>query len=210
MRAKFLAAVVLALLCGMIQAQEKDCSIVASMARMARAKSIGVLLKREPKANDNYDLRAVFAARKFELEPNNKEAAASLFTVIPRNDNEQNIWMNMPSSQCDEEPVSDMISLGKLADRFARDLARAAILNPNKMQDYVSYSGVAAGNPHSDYAVQMEKVCRLRHSDFARAVDQLGAGSRESDYLWTPGTVWFREHILNPQTCHALVFPEAD
>jgi hypothetical protein len=210
MRIIAIVSVTLALLNPLIKAQEKNCTIVAAMARMARASTAGELLAQKPQAKDSYGARAVFAVRQFELMPENKDAGALLLSVIPRNDDQQNIWMYMPAHQCDGELEQDQISLSIVEERLARDLARAAILVPEKMQDYVWYAAEAVQDPHSDYAIQMQKVCRARHAAFAKAVEQLGEGSPETGDFATASADWFRKHILNPESCRALTFPEAD
>lgn len=209
MRVRLLAILALFISSGFIRAQEKDCAVVAAMAKMARAASITELLREKPRPNDSYGVRAVFASRQFELIPGSKAAATLLLALIPRNENEQNAWMTMGDSRCDEEPVQDIMTLGILRDRFARDLAQAAILVPDKMQDYVWYAAEASSDPHSDYLIQMEKVCRKRHAAFTSAVQQLD-GNGASDHFTAVNAEWFRAHIFNPDTCHALIFPEAD
>jgi len=210
MQAKQLFPIAFILFGGLVHSQEKDGSVVAAMGRMARAKSVAELVEAKPKTDGDYAVQAVFAVRRFEIMPSSKHAAMLLLNAIPRNEDEQNTWMNMGSSQCDQEPVQDITSLAALADRFARDLARAAILVPERMRDYVWYAAEASSDPHSDYAVQMQKVCRKRHSAFTTAVHQLDKGSGISDYFTTASPDWFRAHILNTETCRALTFPEAD
>jgi len=63
-----------------------------------------------------------------------------------------------------------------------------------------SYAYEANQYPDSDYAVQMQSVCRAKHAEFPKAVNKLDAKVRK----------WFVGKILNPDGCHGLAPPEAD
>ncbi len=106
----------------------------------------------------------------------------------------------MGDSQCSAESLADMKSLGGLGERLPRDLARAVLLVPDKLPSYVSYAPISVQDPHSDYAVQMQAVCRAEHPEFVRAVEGLPTDKRD----------WFVKHVLNPDGCHALALPEAE
>jgi hypothetical protein len=66
------------------------------------------------------------------------------------------------------------------------------------MLAYVSYANTSSGYPDSDYAVQMQGVCRAKHREFVKAVDQLPPADKK----------WFLSSTFNPDGCHALYFPE--
>jgi len=59
---------------------------------------------------------------------------------------------------------------------------------------------VAIDDPHSDYAIQMEKVCRRAPSAFGKAVEGLPDVRRR----------FFVEHVMNPKNCRPLAVPEAE
>jgi len=63
---------------------------------------------------------------------------------------------------------------------------------------YVSYSLVAVGDPHSDYAVQMRRVCQHKHAGFIEAVKQLPPATEQ----------FFASHVINPDGCKVLALPE--
>jgi len=46
----------------------------------------------------------------------------------------------------------------------------------------------------------MQTVCRVKHAEFLKAVDELSSEKRN----------WFEGHILNPEGCHVLALPEAE
>jgi hypothetical protein len=65
---------------------------------------------------------------------------------------------------------------------------------------YVAYASISVHDPHSDYAVQMQAVCRAKHSEFVKAVERLQKDQRD----------WFVKHVFNPEGCHALALREAE
>jgi len=181
-------------------AQEPSCGEIAAMVRMARAKSSEALIAEKQKAGDSYRAQVVFAARSSELRPTDKGAAVLLLNLIPQDDGQQTTWMTLGDSLCDSESVADMKSLGRVGDRLPRDLAKAVLLVPDRLPGYVAYAPTSVQNPHSDYAVQMQTVCRARHPEFVKAVGGLPTDKRD----------WFVKHVLNPEGCHALALPEAE
>jgi hypothetical protein len=167
---------------------------------MARAKSSEAVIAEKQKAGDNYRAQVVFAVRSLELRPTDKDAAVLLLNLIPQNDAQHTVLMTLGDSLCDEESVAEMKSLGGLGDRLPHDLARAVLLVPDKLPSYVSYAPISVQDPHSDYAVQMQTVCRAKHSEFLKAVEGLPTDQKNL----------FVKHVLNPDGCHGLALPEAE
>ena len=185
-------------LCGELPAQEPKCDEIVAMAGMARAGSSADLTNWKRKAGDSYRAQVVFASRNFELHPADQSAASAILELIPSNQESDSVWHELGESFCQAESVKDMTALGRLGDRLPRDLARAVLLVPGKMQDYVSYAQTSIGDPHSDYTVQMQKVCKARHKQFVDAVNNLSAKDKN----------WFVSKIFNLDGCHPLLFPE--
>ncbi len=131
-------------------------------------------------------------------------------TLVPQKDEQQLDWMTLGDSLCDSESMPEMMTLSRLRDRLAQGLSNAVLSVPEKMQSYVAYAAAAVQDPHSDYAIQMRRVCRAHHAAFVRAVDRLGDGSPDGGFLATANSAWFRAHILNPEGCRVLALPEAD
>lgn len=181
-------------------AQELGCDQIASMARMARSRSSLALTQEKQKAGDSYRAQVVFASRLLELNPKDKRAAVLLLDLIPKGDAQQTIWMTFGDSLCSSESVTDMESLGRQGENLARNLARAVLLVPEKMPSYVSYALTSTLDPHSDYAVQMQTVCRVKHAEFIKAIEELPSDKKGS----------FVKHVLNPERCKPLALPEAD
>ena len=110
------------------------------------------------------------------------------------------ILMTLGESLCDDEAVAEMFSLSRIRDHLAHDFAKAVLLVPDMLPKYVAYASTSVQDPHSDYAVQMQKVCRGKHAEFVKAVERLPTDQRD----------WFVNHVLNPEGCHALALPEAE
>jgi len=206
---RLLSLALFLLFCGSLRAQDENCSVVVGLGRMARAKSVAALAAEERKAGDGYRAQVVFHARLLELDPKSRRAANSLLGLIPKDEKQELVLMTLGDSLCDGESLRDMNSLDRLGQRIPSGLARAVLLVPEKMQAYVSYARHALQDPHNDYAVQMERVCRARHDSFLRAVNQLADGIGEGDFPTTSAEA-FRTRILDPKSCHALALPEAD
>jgi hypothetical protein len=170
------------------------------MARMAHGQSSAAVAAEKQKAGDSYRAQVVFAARSFELRPMDKGAAVRLLNLLPQDDTQHTTLMTLGDSLCDKESVAEMKSLSRIGERLGRDFAKAVLLVPDKLPGYVAYAPTSVQDPHSDYAVQMEAVCRASHPGFVKAVEGLPSDKRD----------WFVKHVLNPDGCHALALPEAE
>lgn len=184
---------------GMLAAQRSNCREIAAIARMARAKSSAMVTVEKQKAGDSYRAQVVFAARSFELRRGDRRAAVLLLNLIPQDDRQHTTLMTLGDALCSGESAADMKSLGGLGERLPRNLAKAVLLAPDKLPGYVSYAPTSVQDPHSDYAVQMQTVCRTKHPEFMQAVEGLPTDKRD----------WFVKHVFNPEGCHALALPEA-
>jgi len=180
--------------------QEATCHEIESLAKIARTRSTDALSREKRSAGDNYRAQVVFAARLFELRPRDKSAAILLLKLIPQDDAQQTILMTLGDSLCDSEVISDMKSLGRLRDALPRQFAGAVLLVPSSMPAYIAYSLTATLDPHSDYAIHMQRVCRQAHAEFMSAVSLLPSEKRES----------FTRHILDPKGCRAIALPESE
>jgi hypothetical protein len=169
------------------------------MAKMARASSATVLTEERNHAGNSYRAQVVFAFRLFELRPTNRDAAEALLKMIPQGDEQQAVLMTLGDSLCDSEDVADMRALGRVRDALPRDLSRAVLLASQRMPAYVAYSLIATLDPHSDFAIQMQKPCARAHSEFMKAVAVLPPERRE----------WLIGHVFDPDRCRSLANPEA-
>jgi hypothetical protein len=188
-----------------LSAQEPNCDEIRAMAEMVKARSTSTLTEWSRKAGDSYRAKVVFAFRLFELHPTDHHAALAILDLIPQNDEQDYVWHTFGAYiECDAgaknvtETDKDIPILAGLGGRLLRDLARAIILEPDKMFAYISYAHISLADPNSYYAVEMQRVCRDRHREFIKAVERLTPTEKEL----------FVKHILNPNGCHVLAFPE--
>jgi hypothetical protein len=91
-----------------------------------------------------------------------------------------------------------MKALNQVGERIPHDLTKAVLLAPEKIPEYVAYSISSVQDPHSDYALQMQKVCRARHSEFVDAVAKLPPEKKDR----------FLKYIFDLDGCNGLALPE--
>ncbi len=180
-------------------AMEIECGDVIAMAKVAAARTEKVLESEAKRLGDSYLAHSVFAARHFELH-NDRRSATVLMGLLPANEEQQIAWGSLGESMCDRETTAEMKVLGGLGDRLARNIARAVILVPEKMISYVNFSLMTTSDPHSNYAIEMRRVCLHRQQELAAAVDTLEMDKKQ----------WFRTHVMDLSTCQALSLPEAE
>lgn len=188
--------------CAVSFTQEPGCIETSAMGKMAGATSIAALKVRKQMAGNSYRAQVVYAARVLEIIPNDKSAAELLLNLIPKDVDgpQQEVWLELDElNQCLSGglPDSDLKQIFRLQCHLPRLLARAVLLVPDHMVDYVTYAEFAL-TPESDYAVQMQKVCKKEHRRFMAALDKLPAKD----------IAWFRKEVINPESCKALYFPE--
>jgi len=181
-------------------AQEQYCNQEITLKKIAQTTSVAKLTELEQKAAQNYQLRVAFAARRLELNPKSPATASSLLALIPKNVPQHVAWITFGDSMCEDESFHDMNLLDRFGSRLEHDLATAVLLVPGKMSDYVGFAFEALTNPHSDYAVEMGRVCKSKHAELVQAINALPLGDRTRIF----------HHILNTDTCEALRLPEAD
>jgi hypothetical protein len=186
--------------CRMLPAEKPDCGEIDAIAKMARAISTAELAAHKLKAGDSYRAQLVYAVKLSELVPQRQDAAVLLLNLIPKDDEQQRILMTLGEHHCETESYHEMKFLEQLEERIPRDLTRAVLLVPARIPEYVAYSLSSVEDPHSDYAVQMQKVCRAKHPEFVEAVTKLPREKRDR----------FLKYVFDLDGCNALTLPEAD
>jgi hypothetical protein len=172
----------------------------AAISNMAASKSTPSLAKWQKKAGDSYSAHLVYSFRAFELNPRDQQFASRLLSLVPPSKEEEPLWHTLDGFLCEEERIEEIKILAKLQARIPNDLARAVVLVPKKVLDYVSYAYTSIQDPHSDYAVQMRSVYRTQHKAFVGAVNSLASDDRQ----------WFVKKIFDPDECRAITLPEAE
>ncbi|MFY9854249.1 MAG: hypothetical protein WAK26_10285 [Terracidiphilus sp.] len=186
--------------CNDLFAQKSSCGEIDAMARMAHAISSGELAANRSKAGESYRARVIFAEMEFEFYPQKHDVALLLLNLIPKDDDERHAVMTLGDHLCDFETPHEMKSLNQIGNHLPRDLAKAVLVAPEKLPEYVAYSIASVKDPHSDYALQMQKVCRARHTEFVEAIAKMPAEEMEE----------FLKYVFNPDGCDALALPEGE
>jgi hypothetical protein len=186
--------------CKILPAEKPNCGEIDALAKMARAISTAELAAHKLKAGESYRAQLVYAAKLLELAPQRQDAAVLLLNLIPKDDQQQQLLMTLGEHHCETESYHEMKILAQLAERLPRDLTRAVLMVSGKIPEYVTYSITSVEDPHSDYAVQMEKVCKARHAEFFDAVTKLPREKRDR----------FLKYVFDLDGCNALTLPEAD
>ena len=186
--------------CKVLSAQKPNCGEINAIAKMARAVSTAELAAHKLNAGESYRAQLVYAAKLLELAPQRQDAAVLLLNLIPKNEEQQHLLMTLGEHHCETEPYHDMKLLEQLEERLPRDLTRAVMMVPANIPEYVSYSVTSVQDPHSDYAVQMQKVCKAKHAEFFDAVTKLPREKRDK----------FLKYVFDLDGCNALTLPEAD
>ena len=161
--------------CKVLSAQKPNCGEIDAIARMARAISTAELAANREKAGESYRAQLVYAAKLLEL------------------------LITLGEHHCETESYHEMKMLAQLEERLPRDLTRAVLMVPAKIPEYVAYSITSVEDPHSDYAIQMQKVCRAKHDEFFDAVAKLPREKRDR----------FLKYVFDLDGCNALTLPEA-
>lgn len=180
--------------------QKANCSDVHLLARMARAHSVELLSQLGASSGNDYPARLVFAFRMFEIQSTGSDSAMRVIELIPRNQDQDRMWHSLNGILCDHESIADIKSLGSLQARLPHDLAKAIDANSDKMYGFVSCAYDSIQDPQSDYALQMQTVCRHHHGSFVKAVNQMAEKDR----------AWFVTKVFDPAACRAIALPEAD
>lgn len=182
-----------------VLAADMDCGELAAIAKVAGAKNESELIAQARQIGSSYFAQSVFAARSFEIR-NDRNSAAILLDLLPKNDEQRVIWGSLGQAVCDRETVSEAKLLGRLRDRLAKNVAQAVILAPEKMLPYVVFSLGTTSDPHSEYALEMKRVCLRKKGVLTEAVEMLAEHEKR----------WFHGHVMALKNCQALDLPESD
>ena len=185
--------------CKVWSAQKPNCGEIEAIAKMARAISTAELAAHKLNAGESYRAQVVYAAKLIELAPQRQDAAVLLLNLIPKDEEQQHVVMTLGEHHCETESYHEMKTLAQLEERLPRDLTRAVMMAPAKIPEYVAYSIISVQDPHSDYALQMQKVCKAKHAEFFDAVTKLPREQRDR----------FLKYVFDLDGCNALTLPEA-
>lgn len=185
--------------CKLWSAPKPNCGEIDAIAKMARAVSTAELTAHKLNAGESYRAQLVYAAKLIELAPQRQDAAVLLLNLIPKDEEQQHLLMTLGEHHCETESYHEMKMLAQLQERLPRDFTRAVMMVPAKIPEYVAYSIISVDDPHSDYAVQMQKVCKINHAELFDAVAKLPREKRDR----------FLKYVFDLDGCNALTLPEA-
>jgi hypothetical protein len=181
-------------------AQDQGCREVTVLKQIVHANSMGKLAHIENENRLDYRANVALAARRFELVPKSRSAASALLDLIPANVDEHVVWITFGDSMCETETIPEMEMFDRFGSRLEHKLTAAVLLLPEKMPEYIGFASEALTNPHSDYAEEMQKVCKSDHLRLLQAINAMPTEDRD----------WFAHHILDPSSCKALKLAEAE
>jgi hypothetical protein len=182
-----------------VQAQEAiPCSQVGALVKMAQSRTLVALNRARLEASLDYRAQLVFASMQFKIAPN-RQSAMALLKVIPR-DEESMIPWSLEDSLCEEEAVAEMKTLAGIANVLSRQFARAVILVPEFMPQYLHYVMNSVGIAESDGSVQMRRVCLLRKARLRKEMDALSKKEKR----------WFEKRVMDMERCKPLSLGEVE
>ncbi len=185
--------------------QNSACEEIRVMGRMASATSLASLNAEKKKTPETYRVQLVYTARMLQIEPHNLNAARMMLDLIPSHDenNPDNpeaknaIWWDLlDMANCKSGAIykSDLMPTFRIQERLFHELAKAVLLVPDRMFDYVSFASDATNDISNDYEVQMRTVCLARHNQFVAAVDKLQPDDKQR----------FVTSLLDPKDCRVI------
>jgi hypothetical protein len=172
------------------------CDHLDLIAKALRQRTTPDIATSEKAMQDDYFAKLMLAARTFELRSSSREAAMTFASLVPANDVEEGWWRGLGES-CDKS-LKDEMTVEAMVERLPRLLARAILLVPEKLREYIAYSEKSVLDPHSDYAMQMKLVCRANQKRFQKSFVELPPDKQ----------AWLRIHVFDPVECRPLALPE--
>lgn len=171
------------------------------LVAMAECKTLSCLTEqraRRPKDDTIADI--VFFSRQTVIHPS-KDSAAGLLQSTPVDEDTQMTFTNFTSWQDGmTESTHDMDVLGKVYFDWPKLVAKAALMRPEMMSNYVQFLRLAANDIHSDFTGNAEHVCRTQRAAFNKAFRALPEKDQE----------FIRRVVFQPDTCTAVFRSEAD
>jgi len=181
--------------------RDPGCLQIVLRNKMAAARTSAALASLHEKANPSYRTELTFAAHGLELEPASKAAADRLLGLLPNEgDPNEAAWLDLVDlEECPSGGLwnNEMDTLFRLEYHLPRLLARAVLLSPEKMAQYIGHTQLFI-TPESDFTIHMQTVCRRQRRAFQDAVNGLSPGDKH----------WFETIIFDPKSCRAIDLPE--
>lgn len=170
------------------------CEHFDQVVKAARSTSVSTVVTTMNELRDDDYAFVLLSGRRFELDTS-KATAEALLQVLPTNKTQYWRWAEHESCAA---PVKDLLTVGNLFERLPRLFARAVGLSPQRLQQYIAFSAIVYEDPHNDYIIHMQVVCRRNPEAFRRVLNSLPVDQ---------GTL-ISTRVFNPQNCRAIAIPE--
>jgi hypothetical protein len=177
----------------------EDCKPVEMLSAYVRSGSAQIPDLVAKDDSSRYLIQLVRAAHSFETAPKSKNRALELLDKLPQSEEQFVVWISLGDLLCDGEAIADMMTLGHLGDRLPRLVMRAVTQIPLRLPKVLRFALVARRDPHSDYAVQLQRLCKLRKRAFLEARESLTNTERRD----------FDSGVFDVRSCRAKALPEA-
>lgn len=180
-----------------------DCIGANDVLNILHVRSLGELNGITINEKNSSSVKFTITFKLFELNKT-KENAQKIFDLIPDkySDNtkeldfahyQNNIYAGViKNSFCSKLDLAERNYIANfLSESIYTDFLDAIFLSPESMKKYVAYSLTEDGEPQSDYALNMAKVCKKKNKEFVEAVNFLRPENKKH----------FVENIFNPYKC---------
>ncbi len=147
-------------------------SLYRTRLALARSQTLTGLRKihDESSVRDNLT-ELVFFSQWLTFSPKSTAAAHGLLQTIPANQKEaENLMVLSDAPEKISASTSDLLALGNIHDRWPQLVARAVLLSPKDMTNYVAYLPLATLDMHSDFTGNATRVCNKLPKEFRSAM----------------------------------------
>jgi len=169
---------------------------------MAQCRTLIALQKAHGKSGAHDKItELVFFSRWLALSPRNTAAAHGLLQNIPSTEKETEDLMTL-SDPPEGINASEhaMLALGNIHDQWPKLAAHAAILAPDRMQNYVAYLPLATTDMHSNFTGNARSVCNKLPIEFRLALNRLP--TKDFEYV--------RNKVFDPDRCEPIFVSEGE
>ena len=170
------------------------------MNAVASCRNVKCVRLYESKVQDKLE-RTVLYAQWALLDASSQEASHGLLTNLPTTEDELIALMTLPDwHEGATKSQADMMRLAAVYESWPRLLAVAVRRFPEYLPPFIRYGRLAVMDAHSDYTGHEQTVCRSDPKRFAESFRTLSVDDQD----------FIRQHVFNPDTCHAIFVSEAE
>lgn len=171
------------------------------LVAMATCKTVGCVKAAYGKVeNPEIVARIVYYTNILRLQPEDRTASRGLLANIPTTDDEDARFSALTGNLYGGETDAEISAVGQAYWHRSRNLARALKVCPRFLPAFIRY-GVITGPAitENDYPDWVTRVCRSGPNRFLKAFETLSV--KDQHYI--------AKHIIQPEGCKQIAFPEA-